>query len=154
MILGYGIIRYVRDALSHGSNISRSDASQHTKIFVKQSHYAFNRNSTKKLRKKLGNLQQSDWDTLDDMLVGHRQEVQDLLLEKKNEFTEDIENSTPTDDDQQTALNGGFRSPPRGFDTQAIKARHANGLRGLPPVGVFSSPVPRSPRSPMGSRPF
>ncbi|KAF3032753.1 Histone deacetylase hda1 [Didymella heteroderae] len=127
---------------------------QHTKIFVKQSHYAFNRNSTKKLRKKLGDLQQSNWDTLDDMLVGHRLEVQDLLLEKKNEYIEDTENSTP-DEDQQAALNGGFRSPPLGLDTQAIKARHANGLRGLPPVGVFSSPVPRSPRSPMGfGKPF
>jgi histone deacetylase 6 len=120
---------------------------------VKRSHFAFNRNTTKKLRKKLGDLQQSDWDTLDEMLVGHRKEVQELLLEKKSEFAEETETSTPTDDDQQAALNGGFRSPPRGLDTQAIKARHANGLRGLPPVGVFSSPVPRSPRSPMG-RPF
>ncbi|KAF2633462.1 hypothetical protein BU25DRAFT_426991 [Macroventuria anomochaeta] len=125
----------------------------HTKIFVKQSHFAFNRNTTKKLRRKLGDLQQSDWDTLDEMLVGHRKEVQDLLLEKKSEFAEETENSTPTDDEQQAALNGGFRSPPRGLDTQAINARHANGLRGLPPVGVFSSPVPRSPRSPMG-RPY
>ncbi|KAJ4398464.1 Histone deacetylase hda1 [Didymella pomorum] len=127
---------------------------QHSKIFVKQSHFAFNRNSTKKLRKKLGDLQQSDWDTLDEMLVGHRQEVQDLLLEKRNEFTEESNNSTP-EEDQQMGLNGGLRSPPLGLDTQAIKARHANGLRGLPPVGVFSSPVPRSPRSPMGfGKPF
>lgn len=88
------------------------------------------------------------------MLIGHRQEVQDLLLEKKREFTEDPEDSTP-EEDQLTTLNGGFRSPPLSLDTQAIKARHANGLRGLPPVGVFSSPVPRSPRSPMGfGKPF
>lgn len=88
------------------------------------------------------------------MLVGHRREVQDLLLEKKSEYTEDTDNSTP-EEDQQTALNGGFQSPPLGLDTQAIKARHANGLRGLPPLGVFSSAVPRSPRSPMGfGRPF
>jgi histone deacetylase 6 len=88
------------------------------------------------------------------MLVGHRQEVQDLLLEKRNEFTEDPDNSTP-EEDQPMGLNGSFRSPPLGLDTQAIKARHANGLRGLPPVGVFSSPLPRSPRSPMGfGKPF
>ena len=88
------------------------------------------------------------------MLVGHRQEVQDLLLEKRNEFTEESNNSTP-EEDQQMGLNGGLRSPPLGLDTQAIKAKHANGLRGLPPVGVFSSPVARSPRSPMGfGRPF
>ncbi|KAF1926568.1 putative histone deacetylase [Didymella exigua CBS 183.55] len=116
------IIGFIADsAISSVKRINTDDDiglwyHQHTKIFVKQSHYAFNRNLTKKLRKKLGDLQQSDWNTLDDMLVGHRQEVIDLLLEKKSEFT----------------------------DTDA------NGLRGLPPVGVFSSPVPKSPRSPMG----
>lgn len=127
---------------------------QHTKIFVKQSHFAFNRSTNKKLRKKLGNLQQSDWDTLDEMLVGHREEVQDLLLEKKSEFAEETETSTPTDDDQQAAQNGGFRSPPLSLDAQSIKARHANGLRSLPPVGVFSSPKPSgTPSSPM-RRPY
>lgn len=119
---------------------------------MKQSHFVFNRSSNKKPRKRLGDLQQSEWDTLDEMLVGHRGEVQDMLLERKSDFEEDTEESTPTDDDQQ-ALNGGFRSPPQGLDAQAIKARHANGLRSLPSVGLFPSPVPRSPRSPMG-RPF
>ena len=114
---------------------------------MKQSHYAFSQNRTKKLRKKLGNLQQSDWDTLDEMLVGHQEEVQELLLEKKSEFVEEDEISSPTDDDQQAAQNGGLRSPPLGLDTLGIKARHANGLRSLPPVGVFSSPKP--PSSPM-----
>ncbi|UPX18448.1 Histone deacetylase [Ascochyta rabiei] len=126
----------------------------HTKIFVKQSHYAFSRNSKKKLRKKLGNLQQSDWDTLDEMLMGHRDEVQELLLEKKSEFAEETETSTPTDDDQQAAQNGGFRSPPLGLDTQAIEARHANGLRGLPPLGVFSSPKPSGSPGSRTRRPY
>ncbi|KAJ4990594.1 histone deacetylase [Stagonosporopsis vannaccii] len=121
----------------------------HTKIFVKQSHFAFSRSTTKKLRKRLGNLQQSEWETLDEMLVGHRTEVQELLSEKRREFVED-DASTPTDEDQQAGLNGGFKSLPRGLGTQASKERHTNGL---PPIGVFSSPVPRSPRSPMG-RPF
>jgi histone deacetylase 6 len=110
---------------------------------VKQSHYAFNRASTKKLRKKLGNLQQSDWDTLDEMLEHHREEVQTLLLERRNEFAEETEDSTPTDDEQQAGLNGGLRSP-LFEDTNSIKSRYANGLRGhqgpLPPVGVWPSP--------------
>lgn len=83
------------------------------------------------------------------MLVGHRAEVQELLLRKKREFVEDDE-SIHTDEDQRAGLNGGFKSPPRGLGGQASKGRHTNGL---PPIGVFSSPVPRSPRSPMG-RPF
>ena len=58
---------------------------------MKQSHFVFNRSTTKKPRRRLGNLQQSEWDTLDQMLVGHRKEVQDLLLERKNDFTEDTE---------------------------------------------------------------
>lgn len=85
------------------------------------------------------------------MLVGHKNEVQDLLLERRNDFSDDTEVSTPTDEDQQSIPNGGFRSPPQALD--AIKAGHANGLRNLPSVGLFSSPVPRSPKSPMG-RPF
>lgn len=85
------------------------------------------------------------------MLVGHRDEVQELLLEKKNEFVERDEDSTPTDDERQAARNGGLRSPPLGLDTIGIKARHANGLGSLPPVGVFSSPKP--PSSPM-RRPY
>ncbi|OSS47788.1 hypothetical protein B5807_06562 [Epicoccum nigrum] len=121
----------------------------HTKIFVKQSHFVFNRSSAKKPRKRLGDLQQSEWDTLDEMLVGHREEVQDLILERKRDFEEDTEESTPTDDDQQATSNGNLRSPPQGLE--AIKARHANGLRHLPAVGLFQPP--RSPRSPI-RRPF
>lgn len=83
------------------------------------------------------------------MLEGHKTEVQQLLSEKKREFAED-EDSTPTDEEQQAGMNGGFRSPPRGLGAQATKVRPTNGL---PPIGVFSSPVPRSPRSPM-SRQF
>lgn len=103
----------------------------------------------KKPRKRLGDLQQSEWDTLDEMLVGHRAEVQELLLDRKRDFEEDTEESTPTDDDQQSSLNGNLRSPPQGLE--AIKARHANGLRHLPAVGLFQPP--RSPRSPT-RRPF
>lgn len=90
------------------------------------------------------------------MLVGHREEVQRLLLEKKSEFEEETESSTPIDDDQQVVQNGGLPKlqSPLPDDAQAIKARHADGLRGLPPLGVFSSPKPSgSPRSPM-KRPY
>jgi histone deacetylase 6 len=83
-------------------------ASQHSKIFVKNSHYVWDPARQRKLRRKLGNLVKSPQDSLDTMLEEHLKEVQDLLLEKKSEYEEMNDVSSRTDDQVQATV----RSPP------------------------------------------
>ncbi|KAH9878770.1 hypothetical protein IAQ61_002044 [Plenodomus lingam] len=55
----------------------------HTRIFVKNSHYVWDPSRQRKVRRKLGNLVRSSKDTLDDMLEEHLEEIKTLLLEKR-----------------------------------------------------------------------
>ncbi|KAH7411651.1 putative histone deacetylase [Phaeosphaeria sp. MPI-PUGE-AT-0046c] len=115
----------------------------HSRIFVKSSHYVWDPSRQRKLRRKLGNLIKSPQDSLDSMLEEHLSDVQNLLLEKKAEYEERSEASSRADE-------GALRSPP-------IIGGGGNGGGNLlrspkgPALGYFSvsSPVPKSPRSPM-----
>ncbi|CBX90551.1 hypothetical protein LEMA_P066770.1 [Plenodomus lingam JN3] len=132
----------------------------HTRIFVKNSHYVWDPSRQRKVRRKLGNLVRSSKDTLDDMLEEHLEEIKTLLLEKRSEYDENNESSSRTDEAPQS-LVGGLRSPSLPGPSSTTKHFEAGGrqesvgklLRSpkLPPLGMFGvSPTgPRSPRSPM-----
>lgn len=127
---------------------------QHTKIFVKNSHYVWDPSRQRKLRRKLGNLIKSPKDTLDTMLEEHLSEVQDLLLEKKREYEETNDVSSHTDEQMSSTAPGGngLRSPPLIGGSSSTRP-DSGALRSpkMPPVGYFSVPShsPRSPRSPL-----
>lgn len=117
--------------------------SQHSQIFVKSSHFVWDPSRQRKLRRKLGNLIKSPQDTLDTMLEEHLSDVQNLLLEKKAEYEEKSQDSSRADD-----VPPALRSPPIiGGGGVGGGLRSPKG----PPLGYFSvsSPVPKSPRSPM-----
>jgi histone deacetylase 6 len=127
---------------------------QHSKIFVKNSHYVWDPARQRKLRRKLGNLIKSPQDSLDTMLEEHIKEVQDLLLEKKNEFEEMDDQSSRAD--EQIPANAPLRSPPalgRAFTPVSRQESVAAALKSpkMPAMGYFnvSSPTPKSPRSPL-----
>jgi len=128
--------------------------SQHSRIFIKNSHYVWDPSRQRKLRRKLGNLVKSPQDSLDSMLEAHLVEVQKLLLEKKSEYEEMNDTSSHTDDQMQ--MTSGLRSPPQlgaAFtpSTRQSSVPKAEKTPKMPPVGFFSvsSPSPRSPRSPL-----
>jgi histone deacetylase 6 len=88
------------------------------------------------------------------MLEEHLKEVQDLLLEKKNEFEEMNDLSSRTD--EQIPANAPLRSPPalgRAFTPAARQESVGAALKSpkMPAMGYFnvSSPAPKSPRSPL-----
>ena len=121
-------------------------------IFVKNSHFVWDPSRVRKMRKKLGNLVKSSKDTLDDMLEEHLEEVQQLLLEKKNQFEEMNDLSSRTDEGPKSGLRS---SPlPSSVHTPRNGARGesaANALRNaMPPMGIFSA-SPKGPRSPVKS---
>ena len=108
----------------------------------------------RKIRKKYGKLHQSDHTDLSEMLEHHRQEVQDLLRQKRVEYEEERRLAALADEEQQ-----GLRSPPLPVSTPVKRLNNGNGRTGgissptspkLPQMGYFSvgSPDPRSPRSP------
>jgi histone deacetylase 6 len=110
---------------------------------------------------------QSSSNTLDEMLDEHREEVQDLLLSRRNTELEDEDTSSPTDDGQQAPTSNGLRSPFRatfatpsarqgsvrqGSATGSLQSPKMPGGAAGPPVGLFhvgSPKVGSSPRSPM-----
>ncbi|KAF2129034.1 hypothetical protein P153DRAFT_357507 [Dothidotthia symphoricarpi CBS 119687] len=126
---------------------------ERSRIFVKNSHFAWDPARAKKLRRKLGNLVRSPMETLDTMLREHEEEVQSLLLKKKSEYAEDYLTSSVADERPQPTANG-LRSPlpisraqtPRG----ELGARHegpTNSVKG-PPRGFFTVPS-QAPKSPL-----
>lgn len=126
----------------------------HTRIFVKNSHFVWDPTRVRKVRRKLGNLVKSPKDTLDEMLEEHFEEVQTMLLEMKNDSEENTASSSQTDEGPQS-ISGGLRSPPIiGNNTsRASGNRGDDNLRSprMPALGYFSATAasPRSPRSPL-----
>lgn len=129
---------------------------------MKNSHYVWNPNKSRKLR-KLGHLVHSAKDTLNDMLDYHMDEVKTLLLDKKQQWEEMHGTSSRTDEEAQTLVTG-LRSPPLPSGTHTPKPLSpgprnnlniVNPLRSpkMPALGMFGVTSPRSPRSPM-KRPF
>ncbi|KAL6708309.1 Histone deacetylase hda1 [Coniothyrium glycines] len=123
----------------------------HSMIFVKNSHFVWDPSRQRKLRKKLGRLVQSPKETLDDMLEEHLEDVQNLLLERKSELGESDDYSSRTDDGAQ-AMVSGLRSPPLPGGSHTPRRSgppEASRSPLLPPVGMWTVPDSRSPRSPM-----
>ncbi|KAF2033458.1 hypothetical protein EK21DRAFT_58471 [Setomelanomma holmii] len=125
---------------------------EHSKIFVKNSHFVWDPSRVRKLRRKLGNLVKSPQDSLDTMLEEHLGEVQEVLSKRKSEYEEINDVSSRTDDLPQP-----LKSPPL-FSGSSLTPvlRHEGGTASikspkLPPVGIFSMPShsPKSPRSPL-----
>jgi histone deacetylase 6 len=88
------------------------------------------------------------------MLEAHLQDVQDLLLEKKNEYEEMTDFSSRTD--EQLPPHVPLRSPPalgRPFTPNSRQESVSAALKSpkMPALGYFnvSSPAPKSPRSPL-----
>lgn len=102
---------------------------QHSRIFIKNSHYVWDPSRQRKLRRKLGNLVKSTEDSLDTMLESHLGEVQQLLLDKKAEYEEANDVSSLTDEPMQMVGGGSLRSPK------------------MPLLGMFG--VGASPKNPM-----
>ncbi|KAF2826405.1 hypothetical protein CC86DRAFT_351075 [Ophiobolus disseminans] len=128
---------------------------EHSKIFIKNSHYVWDPSRQRKLRRKLGNLVKSPQDSLDTMLEAHLEEVQKLLLEKKSEYEEMIDISSQTDD--QTQMTSGLRSPPQlggAFTSHSRQSSASNAVKMTskgPEMGFFTAQTygPKTPRSPL-----
>lgn len=131
--------------------------SQHSRIFVANDHHVWDPNRTRKLRKKYGNLVRSNYTALEEMVVGHRDEVFEMLLDEKEAWEATDADSRAADD-----IAHGLRSPPlpSGTNTPAHRLNSAEPRAGsasaslkspkMPPIGLFTvSGTPRSPRSPM-----
>lgn len=126
----------------------------HSRIFVKNSHYVWDPTRQRKLRRRLGNLVRSTKDTLDEMLDVHLEEVKALLLEKKSESETNHDVSSRADEGRQS-LAAGFQSPslpgplnPASSAESGLRRAKILQSPKMPPVAMFSMP-PTSPRGPM-----
>jgi len=156
-LVGFVAETTIQSVRRHADDSIQSWYYDHSRIFVKNSHYVWDPTRQRKLRRRLGNLVRSTKDTLDEMLDAHLEEIQALLLEKRSEFEEKNNLSTCADQGLQS-LAAGFRSPCFPGPSNAANPidpglRHESVARMLrspkmPPVGMFSMP-PTSPRSPM-----
>jgi histone deacetylase 6 len=106
----------------------------------------------RKLRRKLGNLVKSSENSLDAMLEAHMKDVQDYLIEKKEEY-EEMNDISSRAEDQIPAVEP-VKSPPalaRAFTPRLRQESIPDALKSpkMPTMGYFSvpshSPSPKSP---------
>ncbi|KAJ4347879.1 Histone deacetylase hda1 [Didymosphaeria variabile] len=113
----------------------------HSMIFVQNDHLCWDPSRGHKRRKKWGKLIRSEHVKLDDMLMQHKEEVQQYLLAKKAPFVDHGDDISVDDDSKQPLrsppLPSGLQSP-QGSVPLTRNGYAEEGRSRLPPVAYFN----------------
>ncbi|KAF2423171.1 putative histone deacetylase [Tothia fuscella] len=134
-------------------------------IYVAHNHAAWAPDRQRRIRKKYGNIHQSDMNDLSEMLIAHKEEITDKLLEFTKGWRDSRRRETTQQHQPQSAQRNSYTPaqnassalqyrqddiPVRGSPSVSpnLKSPVCMGGGGLPAMGMFSVSSPQGKRSP------